>query len=116
MSKSTEDAASKFASFIKEKKVDPRRLLSVSRQLESLQPEDRAIRLNKRKARATEGDKKGDAETRKARSGRPVTPRAIDAALTGKAVSCPAKTRILRAVNALLEQKKQEKSELRALF
>lgn len=109
-------ATTKFATFLKDKKVDPRRILTISHKLELLRPEDRAIRLSKRTLRNTEGDKKGPAETREARSGRPVTPRALDAALTGKSVSGPAKTRLLRAVNALLEQKKIEKVELRALF
>jgi len=45
-----------------------------------------------------------------------VTPRALEAALSGKSVSGPAKTRLLRAVNAVLEQKKLEKVELRTLF
>jgi hypothetical protein len=36
--------------------------------------------------------------------------------MTGKEVSGPMKTRILKAVNHILEQKKQEKVDLRALF
>ncbi len=108
---------SKFAKFITEKKLDPRRIVSASHKLEGLQPEDRAIRLNKRQARAA-ADKPADGakETRKPRSGRPVTPRAMAAALIGKQVSGPTKTRIVRAVNHLLEQKKQTPIDLRALF
>jgi hypothetical protein len=112
---SNEATPTKFATFLKDKKVDPRRILTVSHQLESLQPEDRAIRLGKRKARSSE-DKKTAPDTRKARSGRPVTERALEAAMTGKSVSGPSKTRIVRAVNAVLEQKKLEKIDLRALF
>lgn len=112
---SNEATPTKFATFLKDKKVDPRRILTVSHKLESLQPEDRAIRLGKRTARNSE-DKKAAPDTRKARSGRPVTERALDAAMTGKSVSGPSKTRIVRAVNALLEQKKLEKIDLRALF
>ena len=53
----------------------------------------------------------------KPRSGRPVTPRLVAAAsTTGKLVSGPAKTRLLRAVNRILEQKKQPAVELRTLF
>ena len=55
-------------------------------------------------------------ETRKPRSGRPVTQRAIDAALKGGAVSGPTKNRILRALNKVLEQKKQQPVDLRAIF
>jgi hypothetical protein len=109
-------ADSKFAEFIASKKVDPRRILAASRKLEGLQPEDRTIRLNKRRAKAGDGGENAPKETRKPRSGRPVTHRAMEAALHGGVVSGPTKTRILRAVNYLLEQKKQDKVDLRALF
>jgi len=106
----------KFAQFLKSKKLDPRRIRAASHKLETLRPEDRAIRLAKRHAKNAEGENKAEKETRKARSGRPVTERALAAALKGGAVSGPTKQRILRAVNHLLEQKKQEKVDLRQLF
>lgn len=106
----------KFAQFIAAKKLDRRRIVVASSQIEAVLPEDRTIRLNKRLARGAENPDPATKETRKPHSGRPVTDRAIDAALIGKAVSGPTKTRILRAVNRLLEQKKQEKVELRTLF
>ena len=111
-----EEPKSKLSDFLASKKIDPRRILSTSRDLEKLRPEDRAIRLAKRQAK--KGGEGGEAakETRKARSGRPVTRRAIHAALHGKSISGPTKTRILKAVNALLELKKAEKVDLRALF
>jgi hypothetical protein len=105
----------KFAKLIADKKLDPRRILAASRSLEGLLPEDRTIRLNKRRARKAEGDT-GPKETRKPRSGRPVTDRAMAAALGGGTLSGPTKTRMLRAINHLLEQKKQDKIDLRALF
>lgn len=110
--------ASKFEAFLKEKKIDPRRIAAASQKIEKLRPEDRALRLQRRLARKTEdGGKKKDGETpQKPRSGRAVTQRSIDAALAGKPVSGPAKTRLLRAVNALLEQKKQATVDLRAIF
>jgi hypothetical protein len=110
------DTKSKFAQFIATKKLDVRRIVAASQKLERLHPEDRAIRLNKRRSKAAESSEGAPKETRKARSGRPVTDRAIQAALTGGAVSGPTKTRILKAVNHLLEQKKQEKVDLRLLF
>jgi hypothetical protein len=109
------DEKVKFAEFIAAQKLDTRRILAVSRSLEALQPEDRLIRLNKRKARKAEGEN-AVKETRKPRSGRPVTPRAMRAAVEGGDLSGPTKTRILRAVNHLLELKKKDKVELRALF
>jgi hypothetical protein len=107
---------SKFAQFLASKKIDGRRLLAASRRLEGLQPEDRTIKLNKRRAKAAESSENAPKETRKPRSGRPVTPRALDAALKGGTISGPTKTRILRAINHLLEQKKQDKVELKILF
>jgi tRNA pseudouridine-54 N-methylase len=108
-------ADTKFSAFLTSKKLDARRIMIASHELETLTPEDRAIRLAKRRARKAEGGDK-NAETRKPRSGRPVTNRAIEAAMTGKTVSGPTKTRILRAVNHVLAAKKQEAVDLRALF
>jgi hypothetical protein len=110
------ESTSKFAAFTQTKKLDVRRIVAASQRLERLLPEDRLIKLNKRRAKAGEGGENAPKETRKPRSGRPVTERAIQAAVAGKELSGPTKTRILRAVNYLLEQKKQEKVDLRALF
>jgi hypothetical protein len=110
------ETKSKFAQFIASKKLDARRILAASHKLERLMTEDRTIRLNKRRAKGGEGGENAPKETRKPRSGRPVTDRAISAALAGKPVSGPTKTRILKAVNHLLEQKKQDKVEPKALF
>jgi hypothetical protein len=111
----SDQPASKLSQFLASKKIDARRVLIASKHIEGLQPEDRSIKLAKRQGKKAEG---GDAkkETRKPRSGRPITHRSIDAALAGGAISGPTKTRILRAVNHLLEQKKQEKVDLKTLF
>ncbi len=110
--------ATKFEEFLKASKVDPRRILLASAKIERLHPEDRALRLSRRIARKSEdGPKKKEGETpTKPRSGRPITDRTLSAALIGKTLSGPAKTRMLRAVNAVLEQKKLAKVELSALF
>jgi hypothetical protein len=107
---------SKFADAIKTHKIDPRRILAASTKLERLRPEDRAIRLAKAKAKKSEEKKEATEAPKKPRSGRPVTHRALDAAIAGKSISGPQKTRILRAVNHLLEQKKQAAVDLKALF
>jgi hypothetical protein len=112
--------ASKFSDFLKEKKIDPRRIIAASAKIEKLRPEDRAAKLAKRQAKAKaaaggEADKSATPPA-KPRSGRPVTQRAIDTAMAGKPLSGPQKTRMLRAVNALLEQKKGSAVELSALF
>lgn len=110
------EQGSKFKDFLAEKKIDPRRILVASAKLEKLTAEDRAIRLAKRQSKGASDDKKPEAASKKPRSGRPVTPRALSAALTGGALSGPQKTRLLRAVNAVLEQKKLGAAELSQLF
>lgn len=106
----------KLAQFLTSKKIDPRRILAASHKLETFKREDRTIKLNKRRARQAEDKDKATKETRKPRSGRPITQRAIDAALKGGTLSGPSKTRILRAVNHILQQKKQDAVDLAALF
>ena len=114
---SASPSETKFAQFIAARKLDPRRIVAVSRRLERLQVEDRLIKLNKRRAKGAEGGAEGAAkETRKPRTGRPVTPRALAAAAAGGELSGPTKTRLLRAVNHLLQLKKQDPVDLRALF
>ncbi|HEY2367917.1 MAG TPA: hypothetical protein VGH87_16075 [Polyangiaceae bacterium] len=107
---------SKLATFLDSKKIDPRRVIITSHALEQLRPEDQEIKRNRRRAKGGDGVEAGPKEERKPRSGRAVTPRALHAALFGKTISGPTKSRIVRAVNALLEAKKAEKIDLRALF
>jgi hypothetical protein len=112
---------SKFAKFLKEHQIDARRVLAASRQIERLRPEDRHIRLQRKQRKRTEaagtpvpeGAKEKPA---KPRSGRVVTERLVQDASAGKTVSGTAKNRLLRAVNRVLEQKKKQPAELRALF
>ena len=108
--------ATKFAVFVQSKKLNPHRILVASRLLEKLRPEDRENKLRKRRARASEAGDAAAKETRKPRSGRPVTHRALQAAMKGGQLSGPTKTRILRAINHLLNQKNQPPIDLRALF
>ncbi|MCS6797777.1 MAG: hypothetical protein NZ898_04480 [Myxococcota bacterium] len=107
----------KLAEFLDKNRIGTRLLLSVSHTLESRRPEDRAI------ARARRAVKAGDASDavkerakNKPRSGRPVTARALEAARAGEAVSGPTKTRILRAINAILSRRRQPEVGLRDLF
>ena len=110
--------ATKIEEFLKDKKIDTRRLIAASSDLESFTREDRGLRLIKRTARKSEdaAKKKEGLAAKKPRTGRPVTNRAFTAAVAGKQISGPQKTRILRAVNHILTQKKQEAVELSALF
>jgi hypothetical protein len=101
--------ANKFSDFLASKKIDPRRLIAASENLEKLRPEDRAVKLAKSQG-------KEDAKGKERRSGRPVTQVLVDKAAAGKALSGASKTRILRAVNVVLEQKKQGTAQLKELF
>ena len=109
---------SKLKDFLTKNKIDSRRLLVASKDLEQLRPEDRKVRLAKRTAKAGGDvpDAVKELAAKERRSGRAVTPATIRAALTGEAVSGPAKTRILRALNAVLTQKKKGEVALRDLF
>ena len=107
---------STFEEFLKAKSIDPRRIIAASQKIEKLRPEDRSIRLQKRQARKSEDGAKKKEGLKKPRSGRPVTDRALASLKAGKPVSGPMKTRILRAINHILEQKKQDKVDLKALF
>lgn len=107
----------KFAKFLEESKLDPRRILAASCQIERLTREDRLFVAEAARKRRLAGKKEGaKAERKKMHSGRPVSPSLIDAAKAGKSVSGPAKTRLVRAINRILEQKKQPAVELRTLF
>jgi len=107
--------ATKFAQFLADNKIDPRRIIVASHELERLRPEDRKLRSVRRAAKG-EKPAEGAEKPAKPRSGRPVTPRLIASVTAGKPVSGPAKTRLVRALNRVLEQKKKSAVELRALF
>ncbi len=111
---------SRFAEFLSTEKIDPRRLIAASRQLEKLRPEDRAIRLQKRLNKGKEAPAAAEgaaaAPPKKPRTGRPVTQRVLTAASSGASLTGPQKTRLLRAVNHLLGQKKKDPVDLRKLF
>jgi hypothetical protein len=105
---------SKLQAFLSQHKLNANRLLAVSHTLETHRKEDRTLKLERRRNKKAEGGEKK--EVAKPRSGRPVTQRALDSALSGQQISGPTKQRILRAVNYLLEQKKKDKVDLRAIF
>jgi hypothetical protein len=108
---------SKLSDYLKTKKIDARRVLAASKDLEQLRPEDRALKLLKSQAKAGNEAAKGKVDPKaKPRSGRAVSQPTIDAALAGEAVNGPSKTRILRAVNSILTTKKASAATLKDLF
>ena len=104
---------SKFADLVAQKKLDLRRIVIASTALEKLRPEDRAVRLAHRNR--AEGKPSGNLGPER-RSGRPITPRALDAAAAGKSLTGPQKYRLLAAGNRIVEQKKQPAVTLAELF
>jgi hypothetical protein len=111
-----ETMASKFQQFLSDSKIDQRRLLVASRLIERLRPEDRAIRRARKKPAEGAAEAAEKPATAKPHSGHPVTARLLAAATSGKKISGPQKTRLLRAVNHVLAQKKKDPTDLRALF
>jgi len=108
----------KLNEFLTKQKIDPRRVLLASRKVESARPEDREIRRARRAVKM--GEKPSDAmkamAEKKPRSGKPVTPPTLDKALVGKPLSGAAKTRIARAVNQILADKKKGEVAVSDLF
>lgn len=109
---------SKFSDFLKDNKIDERRLLSASRAIEHLSPVRLREALAEKKAAAAGEDAKDKdkAAALKVNQGRPVTRPGLAAAKAGKTISGPTKSRLLRAVNRILEQRKKDAIDLRALF
>ena len=108
--------ASRFAEFLSEEGIDPRRVLVASRAVERLRPADRAARWQKRYGKKAEGGDEKEAEKEKRRSGRTVTPLLLRQAEAGSSLKGPQKTRLLRAVNRVLQQKEKDPVDLRRLF
>ena len=109
-------STTKFATYLKTTKIHPERLLVASHKLEALTPEDRAIRHAKKVSTGKDDEASKAARAKKPRTGRPVTERLLADAIAGKTVSGPAKTRLVRAVNAIHAARKQDVTEVRKLF
>jgi hypothetical protein len=104
---------SKLSDYLKKHKIDPRRVVAASKELEALRPEDRKIR------RAREAAKGGDESAKelaaqKRRSGRALSRPAIARALAGSTVTRKTRGRIVRAVNVVLAHKTKGKGEAKA--
>jgi hypothetical protein len=108
---------SKLSDFLEKEKIDPRRLVAASKRIEGLRPEDRTVRLARRRVRKGDGS---DADKEQAgtpvRSGRAVTPPTVDRAVAGKDLPPKAKQRIVRAINHIRSQRKQAEVSKADLF
>lgn len=110
---------SRFSELLASEKIDPRRLLVASAAIERLRPEDRRAHFLKRKKKggaAAEKPAEGEAPPAKPRSGVLVSSEVLRKAQEGLPLTGPQKTRVLRALNRVLEQKKKEPVDLRKVF
>jgi len=109
----------KLDEYLKKNKIDARRVLAASRGVERLQGDDRKIFAAKKAAKGTDEAAKEAAKelaAKKPRSGHPVSAPALNKALAGRGVSGSTKTRIVRAVNAVLTTKKKPEATFADLF
>ena len=107
---------SKFSDFLAQHGIDSRRVLIASKRIEALRPEDRAIKLKQRQMRKKEEKPTEENRLPKPRSGRPLAEPSLQKALQGATISGATKSRILRAVNAVLARKKKRETTLDDLF
>lgn len=107
---------SKLGDYLKTNKIDARRVVAASRGLERQTAEDRTLVAKKSAIKAGKAEKDESLAGKKPRSGRRVTQPAMDRAVAGTAVGGPTKTRILRAVNAILGARKKPEAAFRDLF
>jgi hypothetical protein len=111
---------SRFSELLTSENIDPRRILVASAAIERLRPEDRRAHYLKSKQKASGAPaaekKEGEEPAPKPRSGRVVTREVLRRAQEGLTLTGPQKTRLVRALNRVLEQKKKDLVDLRKVF
>jgi hypothetical protein len=107
---------SKLSDSLKTHKIDARRIVLASKGLERRSDADLALLAKKAAIKAGKAEKDDAVLKQKPRSGRPVTLPQIEKAMRGETISGPTKTRLVRAVNAILEGRKKPAIGFRDLF
>ena len=107
---------SKIGDFLTQNKIHPSRIVTASKALERRQAEDRALSAKKKAMKDGKADKDEAVLKSKPRSGRPVTRATLTKAVAARPINGPTKTRIVRALNAVLAQKKKPEIGLRDVF
>lgn len=107
---------SKLGDFLTTNKIHPNRVVTASRGIERRQKADIELAAKKSAMKAGKIEKDEAVQKQKPRSGRPVTSAAMTKAIGGRPLNGPTKTRIVRAVNAVLGQKKKSEVALKDLF
>lgn len=106
---------SKLHDYLTKHKISVRRLTATSGKLERLTVDDRKIKQARKQAKGGDEGAK-ELAAKKPRSGRKLNAATIERAIAGTAVSGPAKTRVVRAVNAVLTQRKKSEAKFSDLF
>jgi len=107
---------SQLSDFLKEHQITDEALISASRALEKLSPDERDVRTKRKNARtAKKAYAELNLEKTKAR-GRGLTQDTLGRALAGQALPRLARQKIVRAVNTLLTSKKKDAIDWRPLF
>ncbi len=107
---------SKLSDSLKNHKIDARRIVLASKDLERRTREDLALLAKKAAMKAGKVEKDDAVMKSKPRSGRPVSLPQVEKAMRGETISGPTKTRLVRAVNAILTGRKKPEVGFRDLF
>jgi hypothetical protein len=107
---------SKIGDYLTKNKLHPNRVVHASEALERRTSEDKDLASKKKLMKDGKMDKDEAVLGKKPRSGRPVTRATMTKVIAGQTVNGPTKNRIVRAVNAVLAQKKKPEIGLRDLF
>ncbi len=106
--------------FLDSKSITPAQLVSTSKRIESLDLTGRSLlvkRVAKRKSKDNAAKKYEELNLAKPSAlGRGVSPGQVTAALSDKAVPKKVRTKIHRAVNAILTKKSQPAADFKTLF
>ena len=99
---------STFKTFIDSKQITPDALVGMSSALEHWGNDGRALLSARVKKRRTQADKKyAELDLKKPNAGRGVSAQQVAAAVEGKSQPRKVRSKLFRAVNAALQQKKQ---------
>lgn len=106
-----------FSDLLKSRNLEPSQILQTSSRLERVRNEDRdLIRKRAEKRRRSPTKSYTDAGIAKPRSGRALRTGHLEAALADKPVPGPVRTKLLRAVNTLVEKRGGQPLRIPDLF
>jgi hypothetical protein len=105
--------------FIHSKGILPDSIVAISQKLEATRLQDRKClqqRATKRRGKETASKTYAELNIAKPRSGRGLSASAVAAALNNHPLTACQRSKMLRAVNALLEKKKEAAVDMKTLF